>query len=979
MSSDKPRLTHDDYTVAWICPLVVEQTAAIVMLDSEHERLPQPPSDHNVYTLGSINGHNVVIAGLHTPGNNPAAVVATQMRNTFPQLRFGVLVGIGGGVPTKSEQGDIHLGHVVVSQPVGEHSGVIQYDHGKAQVGQFRHTGYLAPPPAVLLNAAREMDIRRAIAPEDPVLNHLLRINTGLKRLRIYKFPGVEQDRLFKADYVHRDPNASCRKCGCESDFIVDRHADDSDNYSDDEDSISDQAEQLVVHRGTIAAGELVIRHGQLRDELAKQYGILCFEMEAAGALADFPCLVIRGIADYSDSHKNDRWHGYAAAAAAAYARELFFHMPVDEVKQVKIAEHDVDQMIHQVEGLAQDNQYNKICEWLSPPDPSVNLSKALKERHIGTGSWFIQSPQFGEWISGTRQNLWLHGIPGCGKTVLSATTIEHLTQQLKPTHDVLYYFFDFNDVDKQSCDNLIRSLISQLYSRCENSRKELDKLCLSCNNGRQQPSYESLVTTFLRIVRVEEIRIVLDALDECRARPDLFLLMESLANSGCSVLATSRKEEDVESEIRRWMHQDNIIPIQNGAVDEDIRAYVHARLQYDRGFERWRSRPQVQEEIETELMRKADGMFRWATCQLDILEKCPNLPKLRESLRSLPKTLEETYGRILANIDEIYRDYAIRILQFLTYSERPLTIEEVVDALVVDPDGDIPFDPEDRMPEPRDIMRICPSLITLVVRTEEDYLEYDDPKYVTVLQLAHFSVQQYLVSTRIAATFPVNMAEVDAKATITRRRPAHELTIQFPLSTVEIEEVKKEAYAVWGDLFDPKQWWTKGLFQLPLASPLYYISLSEVDVDAQGGRGNKETVEILLDNGADAASLEGHRDIVEILLDHGADANTASFKADANAQEGVYGTALQAASFEGHRDIVKILLDKYGTALQMLLNSGADANAQGGEYGTAFQAASFKGHRDIMEMLLDSGAEINAKGGEYGTTLQAASAKGLK
>jgi nucleoside phosphorylase len=95
-----------------------------------------------------------------------------------------------------------------------------------------------------------------------------------------------------------------------------------------------------VVHRGTIAAGELVIKNGELRDELARQYGILCFEMEAAGALADFPCLVIRGISDYSDSHKNDRWHGYAAAAAAAYARELFFHMPVDEVKQCKIAEH---------------------------------------------------------------------------------------------------------------------------------------------------------------------------------------------------------------------------------------------------------------------------------------------------------------------------------------------------------------------------------------------------------------------------------------------------------------------------------------------------------------------------------------------------------------------------------------------------------------------------------------------------------------
>jgi nucleoside phosphorylase len=86
----------------------------------------------------------------------------------------------------------------------------------------------------------------------------------------------------------------------------------------------------VIIHRGTIASGELVIKDGKLRDKLAKQYSILCFEMEAAGALADFPCIVIRGISDYCDSHKNDSWHGYAAAAAAAYARQLFFHMPLE-------------------------------------------------------------------------------------------------------------------------------------------------------------------------------------------------------------------------------------------------------------------------------------------------------------------------------------------------------------------------------------------------------------------------------------------------------------------------------------------------------------------------------------------------------------------------------------------------------------------------------------------------------------------------
>jgi nucleoside phosphorylase len=98
--------------------------------------------------------------------------------------------------------------------------------------------------------------------------------------------------------------------------------------YSSDDDEL-----RVVVHRGTVASGELVIKDAGLRDQLANKYGLLCFETEAADILADFPCLVIRGISDYCDSHKNDLWHEFAAATAAAYARQLFFHMPINEVK----------------------------------------------------------------------------------------------------------------------------------------------------------------------------------------------------------------------------------------------------------------------------------------------------------------------------------------------------------------------------------------------------------------------------------------------------------------------------------------------------------------------------------------------------------------------------------------------------------------------------------------------------------------------
>lgn len=294
------RLDHEDYTVGWICPLEVEQIAAMEMLDEEHDKLPQPLSDHNAYSLGSIYGHNIVVAGLPQTGNCSAATVVTQLRMTFPNVRFGLLVGIGGGVPRTTDSGMIRLGHVVVSKPTGEHSGTVQYDHGKAKGGQFERTGALAPPPAVLLNAAQALAVRRSRKDSDPIHEDINRINTNRPGLRRFRFPGVENDHLYRPHSSPLQPDET---------FVV-------------------------VHRGTIASGELVVKDAVLRDELAQKYDLLCFEMEAAGVLADFPCMVIRGISDYCDSHKNDQWHGYAAAAAAAYARQLCFHIPIAEVKR---------------------------------------------------------------------------------------------------------------------------------------------------------------------------------------------------------------------------------------------------------------------------------------------------------------------------------------------------------------------------------------------------------------------------------------------------------------------------------------------------------------------------------------------------------------------------------------------------------------------------------------------------------------------
>jgi nucleoside phosphorylase len=307
-------LSHQDYTVGWICALPSELTAAITMLDEEHLPLQQYTLDDNLYTLGQIGKHNVAIVCLPAgrTGNNSAATVATQMRCSFGGIQFGLMVGIGGGAPSKEH--DIRLGDVVVSKPGKLDGGVIQYDFGRTiEEGQFVRNGSLNAPPPVLLSAVNNLEARRDLRGHQ-LAQYLSVMDTPELKLK-YMYQGKENDSLFKADYDHVEGNDTCDQC--DKRRLVSR-------------PIRNETGP-VVHYGTIASGNQVMRHGGTRERWRQESDVLCFEMEAAGLMNNFPCLVIRGICDYADSHKNKQWQGYAAATAAAYAKELLSFIPAIE------------------------------------------------------------------------------------------------------------------------------------------------------------------------------------------------------------------------------------------------------------------------------------------------------------------------------------------------------------------------------------------------------------------------------------------------------------------------------------------------------------------------------------------------------------------------------------------------------------------------------------------------------------------------
>ena len=397
---------------------------------------------------------------------------------------------------------------------------------------------------------------------------------------------------------------------------------------------------------------------------------------------------------------------------------------------------------------------------------------------------------------------------------------------------------------------------------------------------------------------------------------------------------------------------------------------------------------------------------FRWVACQLDLLRKCFNVRHLRQALASLPETLDDTYARILLNIDKEHNHYhreVLKILQWLTFSARPLQLKELAEIVAIDIDETPRFDPEIRWPEPREILMMCSSLITLTpdfyhsidgesrcgfVDTSPELFVDMERASRTYVRLAHFSVKEYLVSDRIkhgiAARYSIR--EIESHGVVAGDCIAYLLHFDKPDSlrpeTLKLFPLAEYAAEYWTDHARQAQ---KG--------PIKAVTCLSMELLMSGEGGLLNSVRIAnpeslhrkdlgLGIGDVApplhyASMAGLSELVNMMIEK---------EADVNVKGGFYGNALQAASFIGNTATVKILLDngadiddahgRYGTALcafcyapnyeivELLLNKGADVNAYGEgkfDHGTALQIASERSCENIVKLLLDRGADVNA------------------
>ncbi|KAE8142341.1 purine and uridine phosphorylase [Aspergillus pseudotamarii] len=701
----------EEFQIGWICALPVEAAAAKEMLDENFGILDeQDTTDPNIYTLGRIGKHNIVIACLPAGqyGNTAATTVANHMVRTFSKsLRIGLMVGVGGGIP--SATCDIRLGDIVISCPTGTCGGVLQYDMGKVgSDGKFTRVGSLNSPPRSLLAAVSMM--RTAELTDDPHYPEYLRkaIGRTRKTQKTFAKPNQHSDRLFQIRYDHPATADNCDVCLREWE----------ETRSEREDN------EPQTHYGIIASGNSVIKHGRTREQLRTQTGALCFEMEAAGLMLDFPCIVIRGICDYSDSHKNKQWQGYAALAAASYTKELLGYIPKGQVSQeglatdvcrsledlnraIKSTNDRLDKAYDQRERYHTEHTARVLTEQQKRCHQVFKISNYEQHKNInpdrvpGTCQWALQNPSYlGWWNSCGNDLLWISADPGCGKSVLSKSLIDNDIQACGSEVSVCYFFFKDND-EQNNLATALCAILHQLFSQYPSLLRHAVP-CWEKNGERLQQEPDQLWRILLAATSdptSPKTICVLDALDECRPVDQKRLIqrltdfynqatLPTTRENWLKFLVTSRPYDDIQNNFKPITDLFPHIRLQGEQENKQIHGEIDlvVKTKVKELAETSGLPADVEQRIADQLLQMQHRTYLWLYLAIDDIRNTfqNSLRPADVSIVLVPESVYTAYEKILSRVPSGQKDIAKKILRIIVGARRPLTIEEMSMALGV-------------------------------------------------------------------------------------------------------------------------------------------------------------------------------------------------------------------------------------------------------------------------------------------------------
>ncbi|KAF8208286.1 ankyrin repeat-containing domain protein [Mycena galopus ATCC 62051] len=646
-----------------------------------------------------------------------------------------------------------------------------------------------------------------------------------------------------------------------------------------------------------------------------------------------------------------------------------------------------------------------KIIQWFSPLNFFPQQDDVFTTRQQGTGDWLLDTFEFKEWISKTGSTLWCYGIPGAGKTVLASHVVDHLSKEAQVHWQefkslgfaVACVYCDHRETVMQTPLNLLASLWRQLIHDQTISGYVWD-LYQKHSERHTRPTMDEVLAALRSAIACRtKAFFVIDGLDECatdggNALSILFARLRSLGPN-VNLMLTSRPHIDVPAAFPSCLR------LEVRATEHDLQQYIRGRILLSPWLAKHVNvKPDLRQEIEREIISRADGMFLLAKLHIETLQTKTTVRAVRETLKILPADLDHTYDTVLQRIDSQDEDgLANRVLLWISNAKRPLSVSELQEALAIEPG--IPALDTENLPCVDIILAVCGGLVVV------DWSN-------RVFRLVHYTTQHYLERVR-AQRFP------DAQTVITAAcltylsfnvfaNPSQHHRYQKykghmflpyaaeyclvhakgePESSLkdEIEHFLDDAPR-W-KLFSPRECWPRSASKLWVAASFnlchiatHLLAHAETSRDQESSGGNPlyvaasggflEMVRLLLVNGVDvhapggifgtalqAASMEGHDPVIRLLVEHGADVNQ---------KTGICGTALQAASINRHETTVRVLIE-----------NGADVNTQGGEFDTALHAASFRGHEKIVRLLLERGATVDAQSGPWGTALHVASMGG--
>ncbi|THV66825.1 purine and uridine phosphorylase [Aureobasidium pullulans] len=682
-----PPTTRVEFEVAIICALPLEASAVVDLFDEhyddEHDIYGKQEGDSNAYSTGRIGQHDIVLAHMPGMGKSSAANVASGLRSSFTGIKLALIVGICGAVPIPSPNNPIILGDVIIS------NSIIEFDF------DIR----------ALLNKLEVRHVREKLG--EKILQNLANLREKIDTAR---YPGVNQDRLFEATHrhMHRGEFFS-RDCLCS---MARSHSDPVllENPARRK-RLDAEAPTPLVHIGTIGSASTVMKSAEHRDLIAQRDNIIAFEMEGAGVWDNLPCIIIKGVCDYADSHKNKHWQDYAAATAASAAkafldywtstqgprnlvttpyRKRSYSPSIADVANVsKQVRHGspTQRQDHVPVPIRTDQASSSLQPVPGPSDLGTRQTRldalnfeqldarhtTIKKTHTGTCKWLFSKSEYLDWQDEQKLHehhgfLWIKGKPGAGKSAIMKFAYSE-AQARSNNSAVVSYFFNARGerLEKSTC-GMYRSL-------------------------RHYP----------HITINKSVELILEA--------------------------------------------------QQGHT-EDITKYIQSNLKAGKS--------ERVDKLKTEVQEKSQGVFLWVVLVVPMLQKAWDRGKvksLRECLQSIPDDLNKLFKDILCRDTEDMQELVL-CLKWLLYAGRPLKPEELYFGILsgTNPESLTPWEPGDDTPE----------IINRFILSSSKGLAEPTRNKVPTVQFIHESVRDFLLKEN-------GLALIQDNIDCTSAGPAHD------------------------------------------------------------------------------------------------------------------------------------------------------------------------------------------------------------